>query len=129
MNELSEKLLEALKDAKQAALSLILTYRPLKLQGRKILIPFNDQEQNFEQIAGSASAQAALNQALKKVLGATTPYTIEVLGPPKATATTATANGNDAAAPLWLQKLQEYAQAEQLTFQVEEEQTNSPSEW
>ena len=129
LNELSEKLLEALKDAKQAALSLILTYRPLKLQGRKILIPFNDQEQNFEQIAGSASAQAALNQALKKVLGATTPYTIEVLGPPKATATTATANGNDAAAPLWLQKLQEYAQAEQLTFQVEEEQTNSPSEW
>lgn len=129
LNELSEKLLEALKDAKQAALSLILTYRPLKLQGRKILIPFNDQEQNFEQIAGSASAQTALNQALKKVLGATTPYTIEVLGPPKATATTATANGNDAAAPLWLQKLQEYAQAEQLTFQVEEEQTNSPSEW
>ncbi len=129
LNELSEKLLEALKDAKQAALSLILTYRPLKLQGRKILIPFNDREQNFEQIAGSASAQAALNQALKKVLGATTPYTIEVLGPPKATATTATANGNDAAAPLWLQKLQEYAQAEQLTFQVEEEQTNSPSEW
>lgn len=129
LNELSEKLLEALKDAKQAALSLILTYRPLKLQGRKILIPFNDQEQNFEQIAGSASAQAALNQALKKVLGATTPYTIEVLGPPKATATTATANGNDAASPLWLQKLQEYAQAEQLTFQVEEEQTNSPSEW
>lgn len=129
LNELSEKLLEALKDAKQAALSLILTYRPLKLQGRKILIPFNDQEQNFEQIAGSASAQAALNQALKKVLGATTPYTIEVLGPPKATATTATANDNDAAAPLWLQKLQEYAQAEQLTFQVEEEQTNSPSEW
>ena len=129
LNELSEKLLEALKDAKQAALSLILTYRPLKLQGRKILIPFNDREQNFEQIAGSASAQAALNQALKKVLGVTTPYTIEVLGPPKATATTATANGNDAAAPLWLQKLQEYAQAEQLTFQVEEEQTNSPSEW
>lgn len=129
LNELSEKLLEALKDAKQAALSLILTYRPLKLQGRKILIPFNDREQNFEQIAGSASAQAALNQALKKVLGATTPYTIEVLGPPKATATTATANGNDAASPLWLQKLQEYAQAEQLTFQVEEEQTNSPSEW
>lgn len=129
LNELSEKLLEALKDAKQAALSLILTYRPLKLQGRKILIPFNDREQNFEQIAGSASAQAALNQALKKVLGATTPYTIEVLGPPKATATTATANGNDAAAPLWLQKLQEYAQAEQLIFQVEEEQTNSPSEW
>lgn len=129
LNELSEKLLEALKDAKQAALSLILTYRPLKLQGRKILIPFNDQEQNFEQIAGSASAQAALNQALKKVLGATTPYTIEVLGPPKATATTAAANGNDAASPLWLQKLQEYAQAEQLTFQVEEEQTNSPSEW
>lgn len=129
LNELSEKLLEALKDAKQAALSLILTYRPLKLQGRKILIPFNDREQNFEQIAGSASAQAALNQALKKVLGATTPYTIEVLGPPKATATTATANNNDAAAPLWLQKLQEYAQAEQLTFQVEEEQTNSPSEW
>lgn len=129
LNELSEKLLEALKDAKQAALSLILTYRPLKLQGRKILIPFNDREQNFEQIAGSASAQAALNQALKKVLGATTPYTIEVLGPPKATVTTATANGNDAAAPLWLQKLQEYAQAEQLTFQVEEEQTNSPSEW
>lgn len=129
LNELSEKLLEALKDAKQAALSLILTYRPLKLQGRKILIPFNDREQNFEQIAGSASAQAALNQALKKVLGATTPYTIEVLGPPKATATTATANDNDAAAPLWLQKLQEYAQAEQLTFQVEEEQTNSPSEW
>lgn len=129
LNELSEKLLEALKDAKQAALSLILTYRPLKLQDRKILIPFNDQEQNFEQIAGSASAQAALNQALKKVLGATTPYTIEVLGPPKATATTATANGNDAASPLWLQKLQEYAQAEQLTFQVEEEQTNSPSEW
>lgn len=129
LNELSEKLLEALKDAKQAALSLILTYRPLKLQGRKILIPFNDQEQNFEQIAGSASAQAALNQALKKVLGATTPYTIEVLGPPKATVTTATANGNDAAAPIWLQKLQEYAQAEQLTFQVEEEQTNSPSEW
>lgn len=129
LNELSEKLLEALKDAKQAALSLILTYRPLKLQGRKILIPFNDREQNFEQIAGSFSAQAALNQALKKVLGATTPYTIEVLGPPKATATTATANGNDAAAPLWLQKLQEYAQAEQLTFQVEEEQTNSPSEW
>ena len=129
LNELSEKLLEALKDAKQAALSLILTYRPLKLQGRKILIPFNDREQNFEQIAGSASAQAALNQALKKVLGATTPYTIEVLGPPKATATTATANGNDASAPLWLQKLQEYAQAEQLTFQVEEEQTNSPSEW
>lgn len=129
LNELSEKLLEALKDAKQAALSLILTYRPLKLQGRKILIPFNDREQNFEQIAGSASAQAALNQALKKVLGATTPYTIEVLGPPKATATTATANGNDAAAPLWLQKLQEYAQAEQLTFQVEEEQTNSHSEW
>lgn len=129
LNELSEKLLEALKDAKQAALSLILTYRPLKLQGRKILIPFNDREQNFEQIAGSASAQAALNQALKKVLGATTLYTIEVLGPPKATATTATANGNDAAAPLWLQKLQEYAQAEQLTFQVEEEQTNSPSEW
>lgn len=129
LNELSEKLLEALKDAKQAALSLILTYRPLKLQGRKILISFNDREQNFEQIAGSASAQAALNQALKKVLGATTPYTIEVLGPPKATATTATANGNDAAAPLWLQKLQEYAQAEQLTFQVEEEQTNSPSEW
>lgn len=129
LNELSEKLLEALKDAKQAALSLILTYRPLKLQGRKILIPFNDREQNFEQIAGSASAQAALNQALKKVLGATTPYTIEVLGPPKATVTTATANDNDAAAPLWLQKLQEYAQAEQLTFQVEEEQTNSPSEW
>lgn len=129
LNELSEKLLEALKDAKQAALSLILTYRPLKLQGRKILIPFNDQEQNFEQIAGSASAQAALNQALKKVLGTTTPYTIEVLGPPKATATTAAANGNDAASPLWLQKLQEYAQAEQLTFQVEEEQTNSPSEW
>lgn len=129
LNELSEKLLEALKDAKQAALSLILTYRPLKLQGRKILIPFNDREQNFEQIAGSASAQAALNQALKKVLGATTPYTIEVLGPPKATVTTATANGNDAAAPIWLQKLQEYAQAEQLTFQVEEEQTNSPSEW
>lgn len=130
LNELSEKLLEALKDAKQAALSLILTYRPLKLQDRKILIPFNDQEQNFEQIAGSASAQAALNQALKKVLGATTPYTIEVLGPPKATATTAAAaNGNDAASPLWLQKLQEYAQAEQLTFQVEEEQTNSPSEW
>lgn len=130
LHTLSDKLVQALQADKQIALSFLISLRPLEQEGNIIYVLFSQQEKEHMQITESDVAMQALQAALEKVTNSKQ-YKLQVVSTdelgniikPKQLKQLANSE------PEWLKKLREYANAEQLSFDIEEKQADVQSEW
>lgn len=130
LHTLSDKLVQALQADKQIALSFLISLRPLEQEGNIIYVLFSQQEKEHMQITESDVAMQALQAALEKVTNSKQ-YKLQVVSTdelgniikPKQLKQLANSE------PEWLKKLREYANAEQLSFDIKEKQADVQSEW
>lgn len=127
---LSEQLVAQLHTDKQTSLSLLLNYRPLEQEGSNIILPLNKQEAHLLDILNLTDSKKALAQALKTVAPE---YNLQLL-PRLVDAygneiNTAAPKQDKQQLPAWLEKLQNYAEQEQLSFTFTEEAAAPSSAW
>lgn len=130
LHTLSEQLVASLQAKKQTALSILVNLRPLEQEGNTIYLLFSEQEKDRMQISQSANYQKALQQALEEATQSKL-YQLKIASTDELgnIVHQETKQKKSSGEPEWLQKLQAYAQAEQLSFQIEEKQANTQSEW
>lgn len=128
---LSEQLVNRLQANKQTSLSLLLNYRPLEQEANVIILPLNPKETHLYDIINTKDSIAALNVALKQIQPHLNLEFKAELVDDYGNRITARNEKNEAEGdlPPWLEKLQAYAEQEQLSFTYSEKTPEEPGAW